>query len=107
MADIDYNNMEVEALAKSDVLPIVVSDPPQQQESVWKSYFTSKDFFEVVGAVTFGVVAFLISKYAVSLRQRPIPAQQLNTGEYVVNLTYNDVVKHETISSESIYSRVV
>lgn len=103
MADIHYNNMEVEALAKPEDVSTAVDEPPlpQEERASWKLYLVSKDFFEIVGSVVFGVVALLISKYAIPLHQRPIPAQELNTGEFVVNLNYDEVFKHETISSES------
>jgi diacylglycerol diphosphate phosphatase/phosphatidate phosphatase len=83
-------------------------DAPEQPEAVpgslysqsFKSfsYFSSRDFLELLGCLGFLLVVGLLSLIDRELNERPIPAQVLqNSGDYVRNLTNNEPFDGETV----------
>jgi diacylglycerol diphosphate phosphatase/phosphatidate phosphatase len=82
----------------------LVGDSPEQPEAIpsptYKSfsYFSSRDFLELLGCLGFLLVISLLSLIDRELNERPIPAQVLqNSGDYVRNLTNNELFDGETV----------
>jgi diacylglycerol diphosphate phosphatase/phosphatidate phosphatase len=62
------------------------------------SYFSSRDFLELLGCLGFLLVISLLSLIDRELNERPIPFQILTTsGDYVRNLTNNEPFDGETV----------
>lgn len=82
-----------------------LGDAPEQPEaspvalsSKSFSYFSSRDFLELLGCLGFLLVIGLLSLIDRELNERPIPVQVLeNSGDYVRNLTNNEKFDGETV----------
>jgi diacylglycerol diphosphate phosphatase/phosphatidate phosphatase len=62
------------------------------------SYFTSRDFIELLGCLGFLLLFGLLTLISFEPNQRPIPYQILeNSGDYVRNLTNNELFDGETV----------
>jgi len=61
-------------------------------------YFSSCDFKEAIACLLFGFCCSIIVIVRVEPKQRPIPFQLLDTGEYVINLSYNESFDGDTVS---------
>jgi diacylglycerol diphosphate phosphatase / phosphatidate phosphatase len=89
-------NVPPELLYQSQQDPTMVSiesPPPVQQQPYWRS----SDGKELLGCVLFAGVCVLSTISDAVVTERPIPFQLLNTGEYVRNLSYNEIFDGETV----------
>ena len=71
-------------------------DPPPTS-IVSSTYWRSRDFKELAACVAFALVCVLSTIADYVWTERPIPFQLLNNGDYVRNLSYNEIFDGETI----------
>ena len=82
-----------------DLLPhhdTTAVDPRSESQGRW-SYFASADFKETLACLFFAFLCVIIVVVPVDPRQRPIPYQLLNDGEYVLNLSYDEPFDGDTV----------
>lgn len=81
----------------------VASESSEREESTFSSssmsYFSSRDFKELLGCLGLATVCGLLTLMGLEPNQRPLPVQLLDTGEYVLNLNFNEAFDGDTISN--------
>ena len=66
---------------------------------------SSSDFYswvELGACLIFVIASLVLEAKVIDPRERPIPYQLLDTGEYVVNQVFNESFENETVSSKYI-----
>jgi len=82
-----------------DDVEALQGDNEQQQRTLQPTpYFQSVDFKELVVCCGFFVCCMIPFMIPSTPNQRPIPYQLLSSGEYVLNLTYNEDADKDTVS---------
>ena len=67
------------------------------------AYAKSADALELLACIVVWIVGLLLDKLAVVPNMRPIPYQQLQTGEYVLNLEIDETYVGNTVSSTLLF----
>jgi membrane-associated phospholipid phosphatase len=99
-----YQNVTVTETQHATVVDETTEEEPQSLSRSCSAYCKSSDFRELIACFIFALLCFAI--YLGShklLRIRSIPVQYLqNSKEYVVNLSYNEPLVDETVSSKAL-----
>lgn len=70
------------------------------------TYWKTEDFKELVACASFCLICFLPTiwgkMFSSNQTVRPIPYQQLNTGEYIIDLSLNEAFSGDTVSNAMV-----
>ena len=67
-----------------------------------KAYVTSLEFLEVVICLGGVLIPYFLVKSKLTVNQRPIPYQQIQTGDIILDLTFNQPMVKETVDGSYI-----
>jgi membrane-associated phospholipid phosphatase len=99
IAPSNQQNSSISLEASSSPPPSSASVLAFRQSPALSSYWYSRDGTELLVCLSFFVVCAVIPLLFRNLaRQRPIPYQQLSTGDYVKNLSFNERFQGDTVS---------
>lgn len=93
--DVDRREDLLPRHAAAAVEPTTPTENPSQRRF---SYLYSPEFKEMIACLIFALLCSLVALVPVMPRQRPIPYQQLEDGEYVINLSLNEPFDGDTVS---------